>query len=259
MRILTWNMARGPRRKELDGDPWAVLAALEPDIALLQECRPPPGRPPPGHLHFVPSAQGWGTAIWSRFPLATTGDLPDGAEAERALARGALEGYVASAEVQVQAEAPILCVCVHAYPAAVKKQFLAGIDSATVKPPLQSKVWPGDLAWWTTSHLPSRGCPAVLGGDWNTARLFDRVYRPRGNQQFFDRMQASGWHEAMRKFNPDEVRTYFCKGRGPYQLDHVFLTSDLFARLTGASVAATEDVLRASDHAPVVLELDMGT
>lgn len=67
-------------------------------------------------------------------------------------------------------------------------------------------------------------------------------------------MEASNWHEAVRRFHPMEQRTYFREGRGEYQLDHVFVTADLAERLTRVAVSTGGNVLRASDHAPVVLE-----
>jgi exonuclease III len=133
--------------------------------------------------------------------------------------------------------------------------FCADVDIASVKTPSAGRVWPGDLLWRATRALPSSGASAVLGGDWNTSLRFDEVYGPRGNAEFFDRMRDSGWCDAMKKFQEAEVQTYFRAGKGPYQLDHVFLTSDLFSRLRGAEVTATTQVLAASDHAPIILEV----
>jgi exonuclease III len=70
-------------------------------------------------------------------------------------------------------------------------------------------------------------------------------------------MRDTGWCDAMRKFHKTEVQTYFRKGRAAYQLDHVFLTQDINERLQAAEVTATPDVLGASDHAPIVLEVAM--
>jgi exonuclease III len=254
MKILSWNMARAIRPTGLNTDPWAVLEEINPDIALLQEVRVPPmtfG----GHFHIVPTARGWGTGVWSKYPFSWTGTLPRGSDSSHEAIGDALAGYVATAAVELSPGRSLSVTSVHAYPAPVDARFLAGFSIDSVKCPAAAGVWPGDLVWWATRSLPNAGDPIVLGGDWNTALRFDEVYGPRGNAEFFARMSETGWCDAMKKFHDAEVQTYFSTGRGPYQLDHVFLTSDLFNSLQGADVAATPQVLGASDHAPIVLEI----
>jgi len=256
MRLISWNMARGPRPKGLDRDPWDLLASLEPDIALLQEAAAPPEEFG-GTFHLNRTRRGWGTGIWSRFPLGSL-DTLDGVDAtELATALPALKGYVASAVVDPPGGGSIVVVSVHAYPSKVPEKYLGGLDPDVLVAPPQKDVWPGDLLWWLTRRLPTETVPAVVGGDWNTARLFDENYGPRGNREFFERMAETGWHEAMRKFFDSEVQTYYREGRGPYQLDHVSLTGELYDLLGLGLVDASDGVLAASDHAPIVLDFDV--
>ena len=254
MRIVSWNMARGPRPAGLDADPWQVLATLDADVALLQECKQPVDGTIRGHLHFAPSKSGWGTAVWSRHPLGDRVALPPSDDERRSLFAHELDGYVATATVNVPGAPPLLAVSVHAWPAPLKLEVVARLGIDGLKTPAAKKVWPTDLIWLATRHLPSASARVVLGGDWNAARLFDTVYGPRGNQEFFDRMAETGWHEVMRRFHKNEHQTYFRKGRGPYQLDHVFVSSALLSGLASARVETEGGVRSASDHAPVVVE-----
>lgn len=247
-------MAQGVRAKDLTTDPWDVLMGLDPDVAILQEVRTPQ-RVYGGHLHLNPTRRGWGTAVWSGDEFSSVGEVPTGETVEIERELGAVRGYVASAEIEGPT-ASITVVSVHAYPARVPDEYLEDLDLTDLIVPPAKDVWPGDILWRLTRGLPTGGRSAILGGDWNTARLFDETYGPRGNHEFFVRMSETGWFEAIRKFSDTEVQTYFRPGRGEYQLDHVFLTEDLYSNLSSAEVVTTAEVLSASDHAPIVLEID---
>jgi endonuclease/exonuclease/phosphatase family metal-dependent hydrolase len=248
-------MAQGVRAKDLTTDLWDVLMGLQPDVAILQEVRPPQ-RAYGGHLHLNPTRRGWGTAVWSGEEFSSLGEVPagDAVELERELS--AVRGYVASAEIEAPT-ASLTVVSVHAYPARVPDEYLEELDLTDLIVAPATAVWPGDILWRLTRGLPTSGRSAILGGDWNTARLFDEVYGPRGNHEFFVRMSETGWFEAIRKFFDTEVQTYFRPGRGAYQLDHVFLTEDLYSNLSSAEVVTTDEILSASDHAPMVLTIDL--
>ena len=256
MRIVCWNMARAFHPKGRDRDPWEVLDALHPDIALLQETAALPDGFP-GECHFNPTRRHWGTAVWSHYPLRSFDDLPGIDRQELQTVLPAVDGYFAGALVEVPAVGEVAAVSVHAYPSQVGEQYLTGLDASELVVPPQKAVWPGDIQWWLTRKLPAHGTPSILGGDWNTARRFDEVYGPRGNREFFQRMTETGWREALRKFHAEEVRTYFSRGKTPYQLDHVFLTDGLYETLRRGFVDSSAEVLLASDHAPIVLELEV--
>ena len=257
MRIVCWNLARAFRPKGRDRDPWEVLDALRPDIALLQEASAMPDGFL-GEYHFNRTRHHWGTAVWSRYPLTSfDDDLPDIDRQELQKVLPAVDGYLAGALVEVPGVGDVAAVSVHAYPSQVGEQHLTDLDASELVVPPQKAVWPGDILWWLTRKLPAHGTPSILGGDWNTARRFDEVYGPRGNREFFQRMTETGWREALRKFNEEEVRTYFSRGKTPYQLDHVFLTDGLYEPLKRGFVDSSAEVLLASDHAPIVLEIEV--
>lgn len=263
-RIACWNMARAFPPRDAKADPWEVLDSLQPDLALLQECRPAAGGNRIGYLHLAPTRHGWGTAVWSRFPLTCTASLPEAAECDWENCRVALDGYVASATVRLPGDASILATSLHAYANPIPLNELAAFNIDNLLPPgPRREVWPVDLAWWALRNLTSKVGSCILGGDWNMARLFDSLYRPGskmgGNQARFDRMARSGWHEVARRFYSDEVQTYFKPPSGPYQLDHIFVSAPIMAATTHFEVVASPAVRSVSDHAALIMECRMPT
>ena len=55
IRIVSWNMAGRRHRKDGSPAPWHILAAMDADIALLQEARPPPDDIPADRFDIDPS------------------------------------------------------------------------------------------------------------------------------------------------------------------------------------------------------------
>src|SRR4051794_20449738 len=124
MRVIVWNMAGAfPLGGTAGSDCWDVLMSLEPDIALLQECRPPTVFT--GHLHHMPTRNGWGTAIWSRWSLANCAPFPPLIGDVWSQYRNALNGYVAAATIHVPGGITLTAISVHAYAAGVAEEHLA--------------------------------------------------------------------------------------------------------------------------------------
>ena len=122
------------------------------------------------------------------------------------------------------------------------------------------RAWYRDAAFGALDAL-DKPKGFIFGGDWNIARLFDRVY-PDGFEcpgptgvEFFDRAAQAGWVESVRACFVEEVRTYLKPGTWPYQLDHVFTDSGLHGSLSRCAVKSGHPVL--SDHAALVIDFDL--
>ena len=257
MRLVVWNMARAFPPAGVSVDPWSVLDSLQPDIALLQECQPRAEPHTGGNFYYSPTRRGWGTGVWSRWELSDCGPFPSALSNEWDRYRGALDGYIASACVRVMDTLDLHVTSVHAYPATVPNECLEGFDVDAIRLPSALAIWPGDLVWWAFRGSAQASTPAIIGGDWNTARLFDKTYGPRGNSEFFERMVSAGWCEIARQFHAEEVQTYFKAGKGPYQLDHVFAGALLGEAAVRFDVVRSEPVLAVSDHAALLVEFDL--
>jgi hypothetical protein len=96
----------------------------------------------------------------------------------------------------------------------------------------------------------------VLGGDINSGRLFDSVYKYSHNGNLWENLERQGMIDLRPKHSADEVQTFFRPNTAPYQLDHFFGSIDIYKRTSSWKVL-TEVArdLKLSDHAPVEIEI----
>jgi exonuclease III len=270
LRVVSWNLAywkpRGFNRVENRRRQWALLAALAPDIALLQECRPAdrfdnaPAWMAPDYEHVGAIPPRWTacTAILARKPLTIVPIDPDVlSEAERRWF-GYLAGYIAVAMVRGHG-CEFAVASVHAVAREVTDMAVTTPEHERIRRVALARAWHNDLA--VPAMIPFvTGRRFLVGGDWNNARLFDTVY-PSGAEggagastEFFERRRESGWCDAMRKFHENEVRTYFDPSSAHYELDHVFTDPDTYGELVACRVLDDVAITELSDHAPLVVE-----
>lgn len=87
----------------------------------------------------------------------------------------------------------------------------------------------------------------LVAGDWNTCRKYS------GGAEFFARARSEGWQECHRA---PEQPTYFGKNGAVYQLDHAFTDAET-AKTVNCRIESGAAIAELSDHAPLVLELDI--
>lgn len=269
MRILTWNMAYmtpstyksvANRKRQ-----WALLAALQPDIALLQECRPTDleylGPTWMQEEYSVVGAipEYWiaCSAILVRRPHSAVpmdrGSLPEAESRWLAF----LSGYVCAADVLADGR-KLAVASVHARAAEVEHAMVTEADHERVRRRSLARAWHNDLAAAALSPWVA-GTPFVVGGDWNNALLFDDNYDDGSgcSHEFFQRRAQDGWRDALRKFHATEVRTFASPSSDAYELDRIFLDPSLYDRLTGGTVLDLAIMRELSDHLPVVVEVTL--
>ncbi len=257
IRITTWNVngLRAAIRKGFT----THLAAIDPDVLLLQEIRttpeqlPEPWADPPGWFVSWHPAQrkGYaGTALWTRRPHRIMGrgldkDDPD------------LEGRLLRARVDGVQVASIY------------------LPSGSMSDQRQAakEQWMDRFLPWAAQMQRTR-TPAILGGDLNIAHTARDIFYAKSNEKtsgflpherhWFDRLLDSGWS--------DLVRNYFGDIDGPYswwsnrgqarQLDHGWRIDYLLANHPAVrhfcnATVGRQAGLDCSDHAPVTVELDL--
>jgi endonuclease/exonuclease/phosphatase family metal-dependent hydrolase len=138
-----------------------------------------------------------------------------------------------AAEVQLPGAVPLVAVSVHA-------RILHGY----VRPNL-------DRAFEALEPVLA-GRSFVLGGDLNLSRNYDKVYGTSHHTEFLDGLTGPGLFDCMRKFHPEEQRTFWGRATYDYQDDHVFVSQDLATRVTACDVVDRADL---SDHSPLRLTL----
>jgi len=224
MKVITWNLGYWQHQSRHD-EAWAYLRdEIKPDLALLQEASPPQRREQE-HLLFKPIHQSWGTALYTRgMPLKEL----------------QVKGYptrVVAALMEVSSGRKIAAVSVHA-PIIRNRVF-----------PYLDKIF-DEIERLVGSHS------FVVGGDLNTARLAEKVWRGHGHGPFLERLAESVFFDCTWKFHNAEQQTFFRKGvKYPWQDDHLFVSHDIADQVKSCDVLKNEVTLRVSDHIPVVTEI----
>ena len=124
------------------------------------------------------------------------------------------------------------------------------------------------------AELLATGAPVVLAGDYNVMPtdldvyaperwIDDALFRPEVRQAYA-RLVGQGWTDALRAMHPGErVYTFWKYFRNAFprdaglRIDHLLLSPSIAGRLKTAQVDRTvRGWEHASDHAPVLIELD---
>ncbi|MBL3674990.1 exodeoxyribonuclease III [Paracoccus aerius] len=146
--------------------------------------------------------------------------------------------------------------------------------------PAPGPKWDYKLTWLKqfsahSKQLLALDVPVILAGDYNIIPAECDVYNPdpwRDDALFLPEVRKAyasllkqGWCDAIATIHPDEpVYTFWDYLRQAWErnaglrLDHLLLSPDLAARLKDAGVDRDmRGRLKASDHAPVWIELDL--
>ena len=257
MRVLCWNLgvAFGRWRDEptLHDRAWQWIAAVEPDLAFLQETLPPAWALDRwtivlGPHRFFASA----LVAQDRVPLHELVVPADGP-----LDR--FGSYLATGELRLVDGTPVLVSSVHT-PARVAPAWAhPGLDPESLARMTVGVPWLNDVAFAGLRELVD-GRRFVIAGDWNTSRWCDTdgVPAPDG-QEFFDRASAAGWIDVSLDPDGHELKSWFGSTNPRFsQLDHVFVDAETARAARSFTIDPDPaETLGLSDHAPLLLELDL--
>jgi exodeoxyribonuclease-3 len=257
VRVATWNV-NGLRARQDFLLAW--LRAREPDLVALQELKLPDAQFPhelfaaAGYQALVHGQKSWnGVAVLARKPLTPVQvGLPGQAESGARLLVAEVEGL---------AFASLYC----------PNGKHTGHDDFPRK-----LVWYDALAeHLAAAHRPD--VPLVLGGDfnvcpsaldsWDEAALAGQIFHTDAERARFRRLLDWGLRDLFREKNP-ELRAFswwdyrdgaFHRGHG-LRIDFLLGTAPVLARVRSVTIdrewRKKQEGLTASDHAPVVAELD---
>lgn len=172
---------------------------------------------------------------------------------------GRLGSYIATVEVILPDDTPLLVASVHARPAAAAPWLLRGLDADALRRPPNADVYWSDVVFAGYVDVV-RGRRFIVGGDWNNARYCDADGTPSAaGQAFFDRAAAAGWMDVHQSRVGHEERSWYgSTNPRPYQPDHVFTDPGTAELARAARIDAYPvEVLKLSDHAPLVVDLDL--
>jgi len=251
MKVVSWNLGINTVGHARHERGWHYLAALDPDLALLQEVRPPTWAQ--HHWGIVAgSFANWGSAIVYRRGLDVRA-----IETQRP-SRLETDGYLVQAELRTPDGLSLLVGSVHPAAEYATPEDLGDRDPRTLLRGRNRKVRKNDVAYAIFRDC-SVGRRFIVGGDWNISpEIWDGVHPGATESAFFDRARSDGWIDAREHLGLDELPTWRQPPFPSYQLDHVFVdrqTADSLRSLEVNSHPALD--LGVSDHAPVVVELDL--
>lgn len=227
IKVITWNLGYWQHAWK-HTEAWDYLCnTIKPDIALLQEVKPPSGLNGK-NIIFEEVYKGWGTAIYSpSFSL-----MKDHISIH--------PGRVALASVPLNRNTSLFIASIHA-------------------PIIKNRVFPHLDNLFKEIESRMKMCSTIIGGDLNSARLAEQVWPGNGHGPFFERIdKCDPWVDCSRKFNPVEIQTFFNKRtKRAFQDDHIFVSADLSA-LVASCFSLNNDFTRdVSDHIPLIAEIDL--
>ena len=224
MRLATWNCCRGPYLKKA-----ALLSALSPDIAVIQECAKPE----------VESDQ----CLWfgdnprQGIAVVTAGDY----RLRRLPIADEVPNYVFPIEVTGPTSFSL---------------FAVWSKGGQRYPYVEAVVQAAELY----RALIESG-PTVLLGDFNSNVIWDWK-RPRNHSALVSMLAqlglVSAYHHFFGEAQGQETRsTYYFhwKEHRPYHIDYCFVPESWAARLHSVEVGSYEDWKQHSDHRPLIVEV----
>jgi hypothetical protein len=239
---------------------WEHLAAVDFDVALLQETRQPPAWAAqhwrsvvwvPRWADVRSPARAWGCAIVARHAVLHEW-TPDESFPWLRERRGA-------AAIARMDDDPAWLASVHFVAAAIPPEV---VDRAALG---DVEITTRDGSVWETNVIPHElhrlfdGSTFLWGGDLNADPRMDDIRGfLGGNRRMFDGYLRAGAVDTRGRIHGEYQRTFFGARSGPYQLDHIFADPSTAARVTDwrvDAVTAQGDELL-SDHAPILVVLD---
>jgi hypothetical protein len=229
---------------------WHWIAALDPDLALLQECVPPNWARERWTVLNLPFRY-WASAIVAKPEVQAQPIEPD---PESLLGR--FGSYLATATICGEGAEPLLVASVHTRAAESPVWVTDGHDRTAMARASVGTPWSNDVAFAAYDQMRA-GRPFLIGGDWNTARWIDEDGHPEPmGAEFFDRAAGRGWVDISLDETGREGRTWYGPGGPrPVQLDHLFADTATASSVSGYRIEPYPvEALGLSDHAPIILE-----
>ncbi|MGC8757803.1 MAG: endonuclease/exonuclease/phosphatase family protein [Caldisericaceae bacterium] len=272
MRIITWNV----RRANSTSLAWSLLLELKPDIALLQEVKTIREQIYEKFdilskvaISKIGKPQSFLTALLVKGKITREIQLKSEYDwVNREL--GFFKGNIISGTVVCSNGEELNVVSVYCPAWPINKKRLEGFNVSAVKLKENPDVWATEIIWSALKHTISKDEQWVVGGDFNISETFDKEWqenagikfalRSSGNKEILDRMYAIGFKECLRGYNKEIVPTF----QNPkdkklvHQIDHLFVTSNLYSRLKECKVGDKSRILggHLSDHLPIIADFE---
>lgn len=263
-RVVTWNV-HGATADSGRGV-WEYLLELNPDVALLQEVGGIPEHVSARFDCYAERAmtntrpQCFSTAVLVRGRIGRPVPLsvPEDWAAKELKHFG---GNLVAMELLPDKGPALKAVSAYSPAWPVDRARLSSFDVTRVCLTQNADVWVADLLWASLQHQqPDPSESWIVAGDLNLSVTFDSWgKKPRGNQEYLDRMKALGFVECLAHKQQKLTPTFrHPRGSIKHQMDHLFVTNTLAGRLVACDTGSEERVFgaspRLSDHLPIVAD-----
>ena len=260
MRVVVWNIAN--KQGAFD-----ALAALEPDIALLNEATPPLAATGIWHGTTVgrdSKRRPWSVAVLSSHPIT---EITDARPSWRGSQRDvpfvcSRPGSWIAASVKVAPSVQVTAVSLYGlldeFSDASVHRSLSELSPLIDDPRYQQHLLiGGDLNTW--SGWPVREQP-TLARDINLLQRFEAfglvdclaAVRPAGRLPDCTCTLGDACTHTRTRLDPRFPNI-------PYQIDYLWASSALAPRLSSCQALATSEWFAISDHAPIIADFDLST
>jgi endonuclease/exonuclease/phosphatase family metal-dependent hydrolase len=226
MRLVTWNCCRGPYEKNS-----ALLSALEPDIAVIQECARPTTESDTCLWFGDNPRQGVAVLASPPYRLQQLPALPD------------VPKYV----VPISVTGPIAFT-----------MFAVWSKKNTQYPYIEAVTHAVDMY-----RQVFEAGPVVLIGDLNSNAIWDATHpRDLNHTALVARLKShdlvSAYHAHHNEAHGRETRpTYYFQWNElrPYHIDYCFVPEQWMGKVQRVEIGAYADWKQHSDHRPLVVEI----
>jgi exodeoxyribonuclease-3 len=234
MELVTWNCATALRQK------YPRILNLGADVIVVQECSQP-------FIEQINRSEGW-SAVWfggdpNKKGLAVLARAPwtirDGARVlqPKWAAKVVVDGTTS----------------IELYP----------VWACTNKDPAREYIEQVHLLLDIIEQRPPSPCTIVVG-DFNSNSKWDSDYGLTNHSAAVERFRELGFSSAYHEFfgylqgAERHPTLWFRKNKNnPYHIDYVFLSRPLLSKIKNVEVGASDEWLSLSDHAPLLVELDL--
>lgn len=240
-------------KKNCHDKAWEYLIdELHPDIALVQEARPPAAYSLDGRLiwHQILEKGDWGSGIFSKNYLLREIDFDN-----------SYPGALVGAEVILPDD---IRMAVFSLYGQLDKKYGDKTGYATTS--VQKMI--SDLTWILIGSSSFKGLNEnlVIGGDFNISVQCDNkqkesksIYR-NAHRLVFERISDFGLRSVFDWSDKEDFKQTLrhTRSKEPWQNDYIFLSPVLYGKMSKPEVLNNEKIRELSDHNPVLVELDIG-
>jgi exonuclease III len=263
MRVVSWNCKGATKENKI----WNYLQELSPDILLLQEVTSFPLWIEENYsFNYEKSItknnneQRFGNLLAYKGDYLKDVDLPT----ELTWVNNEIKKFKGNMLTSVikYKDYILKLVCLYSSAWPLNKSLLEENNVKLVKLTQSKNLWFADLLWYTLKCNIKPNDYYIVGGDYNLSITFDSWQKkPRGNQEYLDRMKNIGFIECLREYSGCLVPTFKNASNGKiiHQMDHLFVTQNLHKQLNNCYVS-DEDVIfknQLSDHLPIIADFDL--